>query len=85
MLKSGSLNFPALFITRKYVKIGFKNRGSPCYFLSSRGQKIKNITKIEQTRLCLFTFLVSFLMALFTQKTDLHNKFMIQLCVWLIF
>ena len=40
-----SLNCPKLFIIRKYVKIRFKNRGSPCYFLSSRGQKVKNITK----------------------------------------
>ena len=55
-----SLNFPDLLITRKYLKIRFKNRGSPCYFLSSRGQKIKNIAKIEQERLFLFTFLVSF-------------------------
>ena len=36
-----SLNFPELFIKGKYVKIKFKNRDSPCYFLS---QKIKNIT-----------------------------------------
>ena len=55
-----SLNFPELFITGKYVKIGFRNRESPCYFLSSRGQKIKNITKIEQKRLFLLTLLVSF-------------------------
>ena len=57
-----------LFIKGKYVKIRFKNRGSPCYFLSSRGQKIKNITKIEQKRLLLFTFLVSFFMAFLAQK-----------------
>ena len=56
-----SLNSPELFIIEKYVKIMLKNRGSPCYFLSSRGRKIKNITKIEQKRLFLFTFLVSFL------------------------
>ena len=57
-----------MFIIEKYVKIRFKNRGSPCYFLSSRGQKIKNITKIEQKRLFLFTFLVSFFMAFLAQK-----------------
>ena len=57
-----------MFIIEKYVKIRFKNRGSPCYFLSSRGQKIKNITKIEQKRLLLFTFLVSFFMAFLAQK-----------------
>ena len=56
-----SLNFLELFIIGKHVKIRLKNRRSPCYFLSSRGQKIKNITKIEQKRLFLFTFLVSFL------------------------
>ena len=60
-----SLNFPELFIIEKYVKISFKNQGSPCYFLSSRGQKIKDITRIERMRLfCLhswFHFLWSFL------------------------
>ena len=43
-----SLNFPELFIIGKYVKIRLKNRRSPWYFLGSRGQKIKNITKIKQ-------------------------------------
>ena len=62
------LTFPELFIIEKYVKIRFKNRGSPCYFLSSSGQKIKNVTKIEQKRLFLFTFLVSFFMAFLAQK-----------------
>ena len=46
---------------RKYVKIRYKNKGSPFCFLSCRGQKIKNITKIEQNRLLLFAFLISFL------------------------
>ena len=36
--------------------------------LFSRGQKIKNIAKVEQKRLFLFTFLVSFFMAFFAQK-----------------
>ena len=49
-------------------KPGLKTGGSPCYFLSSRGQKIKNITKIEHTRLFLFPFLVSFFMGFLTQK-----------------
>ena len=62
---------------RKYVKIRFKNR-LLCYFRSSRGQKIKNITKeilqnitnitIKQKRLFLLTFLVSFFMAFLAQK-----------------
>ena len=63
-----SLNFPELFIVGKYFKITFKNRGSPCYFLSSRGQKVKNITKIEQKRISLLTSLVSFFMAFLAQK-----------------
>ena len=64
-----SLNFSELFITEKYVKIRFNNMGSPCYFISSRGQKIKNTTKDERTRLFLFiTFLFSFFMAFLVQK-----------------
>ena len=43
-----SLNFSEFFIIEKYVKIRFKNRGSPRYFLSSRDQEINNITKIKQ-------------------------------------
>ena len=34
-----SLNVLELLIIEKYVKIRFKSKGSPCYFLSSRGQK----------------------------------------------
>ena len=55
-------------IMGKYGKIKFKNRGSRCNFLSSRCQKIKNITKFEQMRLFLIAFLVSFFMAFLTQK-----------------
>ena len=42
--------------------------GLPCYFLSSRGQKTKRFAKIEQKRLFLFIFLVSFFMAFLAQK-----------------
>ena len=49
------------------LKTGLK-QASPCYFLSSRGQKIKNVTKIKQKRLFLFIFLVSFFMAFLAQK-----------------
>ena len=55
----------------KYVKVRLKNWWSPCYFLSYRGEKIKNITKIGHTRLFLFTFSVSFFfffLAFLTQK-----------------
>ena len=71
-----SLNFPELFIIEKYVKVRFKNRGSPYYVLSSRGQKMKNITKIEHTRLFFFTLLVSFFMAFLAQKR-IYTKNMI--------
>ena len=62
------VKFPKLFIIEKYVKIMFKNRGSPCYFLISRGQTIKNITKIEKKRLFLFPLLVSLFMEFLMQK-----------------
>ena len=71
-----SLIFSELFIIGKYVKTRFKNSGSPCYFLSSRGQKIKNITKIQQKRLfvCILVFVYY---RASRAKTDLHNKYMI--------
>ena len=56
-----SLNFPELFIIEKHVKIRSKNRGSPYYFLTSKGQKFKNITDAIPKILFFFTFLVSFL------------------------
>ena len=68
------LSFPESFITGKYVKIRFKSWGSLCYFLNSRRQNIKNITKIERTRLFLFTFLVSFPYDASSAKADLRNK-----------
>ena len=56
-----SLSFPQLFIIGKYVKIRFK-------IGDHHTRKIKNMTKIEQKRLLLFTFLVSFPMAFLAQK-----------------
>ena len=68
---------------RRYdtTKIRFKNKGSPCYFLSSRGQKMKNITKIEQKRLFLFTFLASFFMAFLAQKLIYTTNLYLTLCL----
>ena len=43
-----SLNFPEMFIIGIYVKIRFKSRESLHYFLSSRGQKIKKIQKLNK-------------------------------------
>ena len=64
-----------MFIIRKYVKIRFENRGSPCYFLSSRGQNITNITKVEQIRLLLFAF---WFHGVSRTKTNLDKKYIIQ-------
>ena len=47
-----SLNFTELFVIGKYVKIRFKN---------IRNKNIKNILKIEQTTVFLFTFWFHFL------------------------
>ena len=55
-------NFPGLSIIGEYVKIKVKKTQSPNYFLSSRGQKIKNITNIQQ-KFFLLTFLILFFMA----------------------
>ena len=71
-----SLNFPDLFTIGTYVKIRFKNRWSPRYFLSSRGQKIKNITKIEQKKLSVYILGFIFY-GVSRTKTDLHNNYMI--------
>ena len=78
-----SLNFPELFMIEKYAKIRLKNRGPPCYFLEVK--RSKNITKVEQKRLCLFTFLISFFMAVLAQKLTYAINIYLTLCVWLIF
>ena len=60
-----------MFIKAKYVKIRFKNSGSPCFFLNSKDQKRskdQKYSKIEQKRLFLFTFLVLFSIAFLAQK-----------------
>ena len=79
------LNFSELPILGKYIKIRFKNRGTPCYFLRSRGQKIKNITKIEKKRIVFVSILGLIFYGLSRAKTDLQNKFMIRICVSLTF
>ena len=54
--------------------------------LFARGQKIKNITEIEQKRLFLFTILISFFMTFLLQKRNVRTqKIYIYPCVWLIF
>ena len=71
-----SLNFTELFIIGKYLKTRFKNRGPPCYFLSSRCQKIKNIQKLNNRDcFCLHSWFHFYCVS--RAKTDLHNKYMI--------
>ena len=66
-IKTCQLNFPELLILGKYVKIRFKNWWSPCYFLSSRGQEIKILHKLNM-RDC-FVYILDFIfMALLAQK-----------------
>ena len=43
-----SLNFSKMFSIKKHVKIMFKNREWSYYFLSSRGQKIKILQKLNK-------------------------------------
>ena len=74
-----SLNFPELLIIGKYVKIRFKNRGPPCYFLEVK--RIKNITKTEQNRLFLFTFLVSFFIVFLAPKLIYTINIYLTLCL----
>ena len=62
------VDLPELLIIGKYVKIRFRNMGSPCYFLSCEDRRVKGITKIEEKRLFLSTFLVSFFMAFLTNR-----------------
>ena len=72
-----SLIFPELFIIGKYVKNRFKRRGSPCYFLSTRAQKIKKYYK-HWIKEILFVCILGFIFnGASCAKTDLHNKYMI--------
>ena len=67
-MKLNLFKFFWVFHYREIWKIRFQNWRRPCYFPSSRSQKIKNISKTEHTRPFLFTFLVSFFMAFLSQK-----------------
>ena len=62
---------------RKLCKNRSKNRGSPCYFLSSRGQKIKKYYK-NWAKDTIFVYIIDFVFyVLFRAKTDLQNKYII--------
>ena len=49
--------------------------------LFSRDEKIKNITKVEQKRLSLFTFLISLFMAFLAQKLTCPINTYLTLCL----
>ena len=67
-----SLYFPEFCIIGKHVKIRFKDRVSSCYFLCSRGQKVKNITKIEWAKETVFVYILGFsFYGVSRDKTDL--------------
>ena len=69
-----SLNFPELFITAKYVKIRFKNRGSP----RSKDQKYYKYW----TKEIVFVYVLGFIAyGVFRAKTDLHNKYDLTMCL----
>ena len=59
---------PELFVIEKYVKIRFKNRGPPCYFLEVNRSKL-NKRDIFCNILGLIFYGVS------RAKTDLHSKY----------
>ena len=65
MIKNSGLR---RYDTIKTCESGLKTGGSSCFFLSSRGQKIRNITKIEPRRVFLFAFCFHFLMVFQVQK-----------------
>ena len=72
-----SLNFPEFFTIGKHVKTRFKNWGLPCYFLSSRGQKIKKYYK-NWTKKTVFLCIPGFIFyGVSWAKTDLYNTYMI--------
>ena len=72
-----SLHFPVLFFMGKYVKIRFGNRGSPCYFLSSRAQIIKKLLQNLNKRDCFCLHSGFHFYGVSHAKTDLLNKYMI--------
>ena len=52
--------------------------GGQCYFLSSRGQNVTNITKVEENTFYFYFWFYFY--GVSHTKTDLYN-----ICVWLIF
>ena len=70
------VNFPQFFIIRKYVKIRFKK-----VLEVKRSKILQELNKRDC--ICLHTWFQFY--GVSHVKTDLHNKYVIFLCVWLIF
>ena len=67
-----SLNFPELFIIEKYVKIRFKNRGPPCYFLEVKRSKV--LQKLNKTD-CFSNIFGFIFYDVSRAKIHLHSKY----------
>ena len=67
-----SLNIPELHIIEKYVKISFKNRGPPSYFLEVKRYKI--LQKLNK-RDYFCNILGFFFYGVSRTKTDLHSEY----------
>ena len=72
-----TLNFPELFITKKYLKIKFKKEGHHTIFwdLEVKGSKI--ILQKLNKRDCFCLHSSFHFYGVSRAKTDLHNKYMI--------
>ena len=66
------LNIPELYIIEKYVKISFKNRGPPSYFLEVKRYKI--LQKLNK-RDYFCNILGSFFYGFSRTKIDLHSEY----------
>ena len=66
-----SFNFSWVVYYKKYVKIRFKNRGPPCYFLEVKRSKI--LQKLNKRDY--FYNILGFIFFVSRAKTDLHSKY----------
>ena len=73
-----SLTFSELFIIKKYVKIRFKNRGLPCYFLDVKRSKI--LQKLNK-RDCFCNILGLIFVAFLAQKLICTVNIYLILCL----
>ena len=67
-----------MFIAEKYIKIRFKNRVSPCYFLELKRSKILQKLNTRDCSCNMFS-LISY--GVSRAKTDLRSKYIFNLCL----